>query len=197
MHYLIGVIGLIVWLYVLHVLTKGKILAWRFFWGSAGLFILMMVYLRPVLTQPLAQCVSALAGFIGKATGTFTPYFKYGTIFVDPTPTGPMTLQIDFECSGILEIMAFLALLMFFDVYTRQEKILVSILGVFFILMANALRIVLICEMVHFGGSDMYFLGHTYIGRLFFYVLSVLLYFYVFTKPQIVKMKVGTFKYGD
>ncbi len=194
MYPLIGIIGTLVWLYVLHVLNKAKILAWRFFWGSAGLFILMMVFIRPVLTEPLAQGVAALAGFIGRATGTFVPYFKYGTIFVD-TPAGAMTLQIDFECSGILEIMAFLSLLLFFEVYTRQEKILVSILGTIFILIATALRITLLCEIIHFGGSGFYYMAHTYIGRIFFYVLSVLLYFYVFTKPQIVKMKVGIFNY--
>ncbi|MBR1471849.1 MAG: exosortase family protein XrtG [Lachnospiraceae bacterium] len=191
---LIGVLGTGLWLYVLHVMQKAKLPAWRFFWGGAGLFILMMVFIRPVLTQPLAQGVSALAGFFGRATGTFTPYFKYGTIFVE-TPTGAMTLQIDMECSGILEIMAFMALLVFFDVYSFQEKILVSLLGIFYILVANAMRIILICEIIHMGGSGYYHMAHTYIGRIFFYVLSVLLYFYVFTKPQIVKMRVGTFKY--
>ena len=30
-----------------------------------------------------------------------------------------------------------------------------------------------------------------------FYALSVMMYFYVFTKPQIVRMKIGKFKYGD
>ena len=196
MLWLVGILATAVWLYVLHVMSKAKLPAWRFFWGGAGLFILMMVFVRPVLTQPLAQGVSALAGFFGRATGTFTPYFKYGTIFVY-TPSGPMTLQIDMECSGILEIMAYLALLVFFDIYNLQEKILVALLGIFYILIANAMRIVLICEIIHFGGSGYYFMAHTYIGRIFFYVLSVLLYFYVFTKPHIIKMRVGTFKYDS
>ena len=137
-----------------------------------------------------------MAGFVGNISHTFTSYFKYGIIFIE-TVTGAITLQIDFECSGIVEIMAFVSLLLFFDVYTKYEKILVGILGFAYIMLANAFRIIIICEIVHFGGTSAYYVAHTFIGRIFFYVLSVLLYFYVFTKPQVVKMKVGDFKYDN
>ena len=76
MQIVLGIIVLAVWLYILHVLTKGKLLAWKFLWGSLGLFVLMMIYIRPVLTFPLAQGISAIAGVVGQLTGTFTPYFK-------------------------------------------------------------------------------------------------------------------------
>ena len=146
--------------------------------------------------MPLAQCVAAMAGVIGNITDTFAAYLKYGIIFIS-TSTGSMTLQIDFECSGIIEIMAFLSLLLFFRVYTRYERIIVGILGTAYIMICNALRISLICEAVHFFGTDAYFVSHTFIGRIFFYVLTVILYFYVFTKPHIIHMKVGNFSYGD
>ena len=120
MHALIGILGCLIWLYILHVMKKAGVNFWRFICGSFGLFILMMIYLRPILTQPLAQAVAALAGFFGNITGTFTPYFRFATIFI-PTDLGAMTMQIDFECSGILEIMAYVSLLVFFDVYTKQE----------------------------------------------------------------------------
>lgn len=196
MNWIVGIIVFIIWLYILHLLTKGKLLSWRFLWGSLGIFTIMMVFIRPVLTQPMAQGVSALAGCVGEISNTFTAYFKYGIIFIE-TATGAITLQIDFECSGIVEIMAFISLLLFFDVYTKYEKVLVGIMGFAYIMLANAFRIILICEIVHVCGSSAYYVAHTFIGRIFFYVLSVLLYFYVFTKPQVVKMKVGDFKYDN
>ena len=107
-----------------------------------------------------------------------------------------MTLLIDFECSGIIEIMAFLSLLIFFNVYNWSEKLMIGIGGFCYIMLCNVLRIVMICLAVHFLGMSAYYVFHTFIGRIFFYVLSVYLYFYVFTKPQIVKMKVGNFSYG-
>lgn len=196
MKYLIGIIAVFVWLYLLHVTDRAKLPFWHYILGAMGLFLLMMFYVRPVLTEPLARAVAALAGLVGKITGTFSPFFKYGILFVQ-SDVGAITLQIDFECSGIIEIMAFLALLVFFRVYTVAERVIVSISGILYIMLANALRIILICEMIHFGGLDLYYMSHAVVGRLVFYVLSVLLYFYVFTKPQIVRMRLGKFSYGD
>lgn len=191
---LIGVIA--VWLYLLHVLTRAKLHAWRFMWGSMGLFVILMVWVQPILSQPLARCVAALAGVVGNLTGTFTAYFKYGIIFVS-TGIGSVTMQIDFECSGIIEIMAFLCLLIFFKVYSPVERIMVGLIGFAYIMLCNALRIIIICLSVHWGGMSAYYIAHTFIGRMVFYFFSVVLYFYVFTKPQIFQMKVGNFSYGD
>lgn len=196
MVYLIGVAALLVWLYLLYVTNRAKLNFWYFIIGAAGIFILMMIFVRPVLTEPLARGVAAIAGLVGSLTDTFTPYFRYGILFVESV-SGTMTLQIDFECSGIVEIMAFLSLLIFYRVYRVAERIAVGIIGVLYIMIANALRIIVICEMIHFMGTDVYYMAHTIIGRLVFYALSILLYFYVFTKPQIVRMKIGKFSYGD
>ncbi len=190
------IIVIALWLYALSVLNRAKLNFWRYLCGSMGLFVIMLVTLREILIVPLAQCVAAMAGVIGNITGTFTPYLKYGIIFID-TAVGSMTLQIDLECSGIIEIMAFVSLLAFFRVYTVYERIIVGILGTAYIMVCNALRITLICEAVHFFGNDAYYVAHTFLGRIFFYVLTVILYFYVFTKPHIIQMKVGNFSYGD
>lgn len=185
-----------VWLFILKALKRAQLGFWHFLWGAAGLFIMGMVFLRPLITMPLAQCVAALAGIAGSLTDTFESYFRYSILYVAAQDSS-ITLQIDMECSGVIEIMAFVSLLAFFDVYKRPEKIVVGIAGVAGIMLANALRVILICEIVHFCGVDAYAVAHTYVGRLFFYVLTVLLYFYVFTKPQIISMKVGGFLYDD
>ncbi len=192
--FLILLVG--VWLYGLRALSKAKLEFWRYFYGAMGLFILLLVGLQEVLTLPLARGVAALAGLVGDWTGTFTAYLKYGIIFI-ATEGGSMSLQIDMECSGIIEIMAFLSLLAFFRVYSVYERVVVGVLGTAFVMVCNALRIVLICEAVHFMGTDAYFVAHTFLGRIFFYGLTVLLYFYVFTKPHIVGMKVGKFSYDN
>lgn len=192
--FLIVVIAL--WLYLLNVLNRAKLNFWRYLCGSMGLFVILLMTLKDILIVPMAQCVAAMAGVIGNITGTFTPYLKYGIIFIDNV-MGSMTLQIDLECSGIIEIMAFISLLVFFRVYTIYERIIVGVLGTAFIMVCNALRITLICEAVHFFGNGAYYVSHTFVGRIFFYVLTVILYFYVFTKPHIIQMKVGNFSYGD
>ena len=194
--YIILLIFLVVWLYILHVTKKAKLQFWHFLWGSAGFFLIIFVGFKDVLTQPMANIVAAVAGIVGKTTGVFEPYYKYGIIFVESAKDS-ITLKIDFECSGIIEITAFLSLLIFFNVYSRYEKVIIGCIGTVYIIVANALRIILICLIIHFKGVDYYYISHALIGRIFFYILSIILYFYVFTKAQIISQKVGGFGYVD
>ena len=194
--YIAGLIGLLIWLFILHILNKSKLNFWHFLIGSAGAFILMLVFLEPVLTQPLARIVALLASLPGNIADMYSAHYKYGVIFVESS-VGATSLKIDFECSGIIEIIAYLSLLIFYRVYTVYERFCVGVLGVIAMVLANALRITIICLMIYFGGIDTYFIAHTYVGRLVFYALSVVIYFYVFTKPQIIKQKVGSFRYDS
>lgn len=185
-----------IWLYLLSVMKRCKIYYGHFAIGSFGLFIFLMILIRPIAVQPLARVVAAIAGLFGDLTGTFTAFFKYGILFIS-TQSSSITLQIDLECSGIIEIFAFVSLLAFFQVYKVKERFLVGIVGCVGIIIANVLRIIVICEMIHFFGVSVYFIAHTLVGRIVFYVLSILLYFYVFTKPQIIRTKLGKFSYGN
>ncbi len=194
--YFICAVAALIWWYLLRVTDRAKLDFWHFVLGSAGLFIFLIVLVQPVLTKPLARLVAAVAGLFGSLTHTFAAFFRYGVLFIQ-SPQGAMTLQIDFECSGIIEILAFLSLLLFFRVYTRNERAVIGLIGTVGIILANVLRIIVICEMIYFLGPNAYYAAHSLVGRFIFYGLSVLLYFYVFTKPQIVSMKVGIFKYGD
>lgn len=194
--YIVGFAGLIIWLFILHILNKSKLNFWHFLVGSTGAFILMLVFLQPVLMQPLARIVALLASLPGKIGDMYSAHYKYGVIFVESS-AGAISLKIDFECSGIIEIIAYLSLLIFYRVYTVYERIYVGILGVIAMVLANALRITVICLIIHFGGIDTYYVAHTFVGRLVFYGLSVMIYFYVFTKPQIIKQKVGSFRYDN
>lgn len=190
------VIIVALWIYGLNVLSRAKLEFWRYILGALGMFLIGMVVLSDYLIMPLARIVAAMAGLIGNFTDSFIAYFKYGIIFIT-ADTGSMTLQIDLECSGVIEMLAFLSLLVFFRVYSVYERIIVGVLGTVYIMVCNALRITLICEAVHMWGIDAYYVSHTFIGRIFFYILTIILYFYVFTKPQIIQMKVGNFTYGN
>lgn len=196
MQLFLAVFIVLIWLYLLRVCKKSELWAWRFCIGSAGAFIFMMVFVRPYLTLPLARIVASIAGVVGDVTGLFSSYFKYGVIFIN-SGAGAISLVIDFECSGILEILAFVSLLMFFRAYDIFERIIVGIIGVCYIILANALRIVSICVIIYIFGVESFYVAHTFVGRLIFYGLSILLYFLVFTKAQIVRQKVGGFTYGD
>jgi len=197
MNYL-ALVLLIVWFYFLNVFKRGKLDFFRYLLGSMGAFVFMMIYIQPLVTKPLTQLVTSMAGVFGKISGIFEAYRDYSILFVENQVTKEaISLYIDYECSGIIEMMVFVALLIFFQVYEVWQRIIVGILGCVAIFFSNVGRIFIICFMIKLGGNDVYYFAHTIVGRLFFYVLAILLYYYVFTYAQIRKQKVGGFSYAQ
>ena len=192
----LSVVFAIVWVYVLTVLKRSNLHFWLFLVGSVGMFLLCLVWLEPVLVVPMQKAVAVVSGMLGELTGVFESYFEKGMLFIQ-NGGNSLSLYIDFECSGIIETMAFLSLLWFFPVYRFYEKIVVSIAGILAVFFSNVLRIYLICLLIYFFGDDIYFYAHTVFGRIFFYTCTILLYFFVFTKSHIIKQKVGAFHYDS
>ncbi len=188
------IVTLLVWIYLLSVLKRGKLDFWYFITGSVGMFVFYMILLQPILTVPLQKAVAVVSGLFGEVSGNFQSYFQQGILFV-PCDTGAISLYIDYECSGIIEIGAYLSLLVFFGIYSIQEKIVLSVLGSLSIFLANVIRIFIIGSLIHICGSDIYFIAHTVIGRIVFYGFTIVLYFYVFTRGQIKRQRIGKFNY--
>ncbi|MCR4558114.1 MAG: exosortase family protein XrtG [Saccharofermentans sp.] len=195
MTYIISAAAILLWIWLLGVLRKAGLKFWRYLLGSCGLFILLMILVRPWLVLPLARLVAAIAGIFGKVTGFYQAYYRYGVLFIESVK-GAITVNIDLECSGFIEISAFISLLALYGIYNVPERIYVAVIGTLYTLLTNALRIAVICTMIHFLGTDYYYVAHTIVGRIVFYVLQVILYFFVFTKPHVLKMRTGDFGYN-
>lgn len=189
---------LIVWLYFLHVFKRAKLDFFRYIVGSFGLFIFMVIFVRPYVTGPLMGLVTSVSGVFGKITGVFEAYRDYSILFVENNVTKEaISLYVDFECSGVIEMMVFISLLTFFQVYEVWQRLVIGIIGCITIFFSNVCRIFVICLIIKAGGNDMYYFAHTIVGRLFFYLLAILLYYFVFTRAQIKKQKVGGFNYAQ
>ncbi|SHO50238.1 exosortase family protein XrtG [Anaerocolumna xylanovorans] len=186
----------ILWIYMLTVFHRGKLYFFRFLWGSIGLFLFLMIIVQPVATPVLQSLVSSMAGIIGKITGMYSSYYEYGILFIQHGNSA-ISLYIDYECSGIIEMMVFVAMVAFFQVYEPGQRVVVGILGCLGIFFANIVRIFTICAIIYFFGNNSYYFAHTIAGRIVFYVMSVGLYYFTFTKAQVVKQKVGGFSYAE
>ena len=190
--YVIPAVFVILWLYLLSVFKRAETWAFRFLFGTLGFFLIYMVYFSDYVAHYVSRAVTTVAGVFGVATGWFTAYYDSSLIFVY-SKVGSVTLQIDIECSGAIEIGVFLSLLLFFRVYNWMEKLLYGALGVMYLITANAIRVLLISGAVYWFGYGVYDLMHAVVGRIVFYAFSVILYYYVFTRSQIQTMKVGDF----
>ncbi len=179
---------------MLTVTKRGKLEFWYFLIGSVGLFIFMLFVIEPYVVGPLQRAVSLVAGLFGDSTGIYDAYYEKSIIFITSRGSS-ISMYVDFECSGVVEIMAFLSLVWFFSLYNVYEKIVVSIIGQLVIFFSNVLRIFTICLVIHIWGVDSYYIAHSIVGRLVFYGCTVALYFIVFTKAQLVRQKVGGIRY--
>lgn len=189
------VVCFLVWIYLLSVFTRGKLYFYQFIWGSVGLFVFMMMWIQPVAIRPLTNLVCSAAGVAGRMTGFYESYSEYSMLFVQHGSEA-ISLCIDYECSGIIEMMAYVSMLAFFRVYDWMQRIILSVLGCMMIFFANIIRLFVIGTTIYYFGNDAYYIAHTIVGRIIFYALSVILYYYIFTKSQIVKQKIGGFRYA-
>lgn len=195
MIYVVAATAIGLWVWLLRVLRKAGLKFWRYLLGSCGIFLILLILVRPWLVLPLARLIAAIAGIFGKVTGFYQAYYRYGVIFIESL-NGAITVNIDLECSGFIEISAFISLLAFYGIYNIPERIYIGVVGTLYTMLTNALRIAVICTMIHFLGTDYYYVAHTIVGRIVFYVLQVILYFFIFTKPHVLKMKTGDFGYN-
>lgn len=195
MIYVVAAAAIGLWVWLLRVLRKAGLKFWRYLLGSCGIFLILLILVRPWLVLPLARLIAAIAGIFGKVTGFYQAYYRYGVIFIESL-NGAITVNIDLECSGFIEISAFISLLAFYGIYNIPERIYIGVVGTLYTMLTNALRIAVICTMIHFLGTDYYYVAHTIVGRIVFYVLQVILYFFIFTRPHVLKMKTGDFGYN-
>ena len=195
MIYIVAAAAIGLWVWLLRVLRKAGLKFWRYLLGSCGIFLILLILVRPWIVLPLARLIAAIAGIFGKVTGFYQAYYRYGVIFIESL-NGAITVNIDLECSGFIEISAFISLLSFYGIYNIPERIYIGVVGTLYTMLTNALRIAVICTMIHFLGTDYYYVAQTIVGRIVFYVLQVILYFFIFTKPHVLKMKTGDFGYN-
>lgn len=188
---------LLVWLYSLSVFIRGKLHYFTFIVGSVGFFLLSMIIIQPLLLSSLRELVASTTGAIGRILGFFHANEGYHMLMIQPqVGLDAIFLYIDYECSGVIEMMAFVSMLLFFEVYSWPERFILSIAGCIAIFIFNVIRLCAICIFIYFGGNDVFFFAHTILGRVIFYVLTILLYYIVFTKAQVIKQKIGGFAYA-
>ncbi|WP_057766217.1 exosortase family protein XrtG [Companilactobacillus tucceti] len=179
-------LGIVVWLYMLSVLKRAQLSAFFFIVGSAGLFFILMAISRPYWVWFFTHAVIHGVDIFNKITGWTTVMLKTGLVYIT-NGHNPVIMSIDYECSGIIETCAFVSLVVFFPMYERKEKVFYAIFGLVYIYMINVLRLILVIAIVHFMGGQSFFLAHSVIGRLVFYVLVIALYYNVFTYSQLAR----------
>lgn len=177
------IIGTVVWLYALSILKRARLSAFHFMVGSGGLFFILIALSDPYWIWFFTHAVINGVKWLGDITGWSSVMSNYGMVAIH-NATNPVTMSIDYECSGIIETTALISLIVFLPLYNRYERVFFCVWGTLWIYVANEIRLMTVIVIVHFGGGDLFFLAHSVIGRIVFYVLVIILYYQVFTFSQ-------------
>ncbi|MFT9388535.1 MAG: exosortase family protein XrtG [Leuconostoc sp.] len=179
-------IGLLVsWIYILSVLKRAKTDAFYFLVGSAGMFVLLLLWSKPYGVWLFSTIVTWSVGTVGHITGLFDTFSAAHVIRVISDHQTSI-LIVDYECSGIIETTAFWGLIAFYPVYSLERRAALAAIGAGWFFGANIIRLTLVAAAIYFLGPGSFFIVHSIIGRLGFYAVAILWYYLVFTKGQLV-----------
>ena len=109
---------------------------------------------------------------------------------------GWVVLKTTIECSALIETSVLLSLIIFYPAFDWKKKLGIIAIGLPVTWVANILRLLIITGMTAWMGREAIFFGHALIGRLFFLVVMIALYWYVLTKPTINKIGEGLAEEG-
>lgn len=183
------------WLYVLSVLKRIGWSAAYVVLGVVGTFFIIISLANNNVISFLMRLNTSGAGVVGMLTGFYTVAPTLGIIHI-VSGKSAINLFITYECSALIELAAYIALVLFFPFFKNlQQRLKLLGFGVIYLLLANMLRLTVTALIIHFLGLPSLIWAHVIVGRLIFYVLTIILYFYVFTRSQVLHIKIGRFDF--
>ncbi len=149
-----------------------------------GSFFILITLSDPYWIWFFTHAVIDGVKWVGEVTGMCEVMTRYGLVNIN-NPTYPVTMTIDYECSGIIETTAYIGMVAFFPMYNSVERVFFGVVGTLWIYGANVIRLTIVVIIVHLFGGGQYYLAHTIVGRLVFYTLVIAMYYNVFTYTQV------------
>lgn len=177
---------IILCVYILSILKRAKIFGVYFWVASIGTFVIITFLFHKPLLRWMAWFVSWILSFIGDRLNLFTSILNQNMMYLF-SHGNLVQIKIDYECSGVLELLVFESLLIFYPIFSPLEKILHSLEGFLWITGANIIRIMLVILSIKYIGTNGLYMSYLIISRIIFYALTIILYYNVFTKSQIIK----------
>lgn len=167
-YYLFGAVGLVYWL----ALVAGNIL-----------------HLEPYLAHTVAWAVHLISGAFAIPTRIFENAPGILLVLVVVQQVGWTVLQIGVESSGLLEISVLISILAFYPGWSLMRRGLSILAGGVALWLANVLRMMIIVVMLNQMGKGALVLAHTFVGRIVFFLLTILIFWYLVTSATLATIR--------
>lgn len=184
------IVTVLIWITVLNWFKKNKMSFFSFLIGTLGSFTILMIFLLEPLEKAMGLGLIKILEVVGSLTHLFNVYPAYSILSVKAY-NGIVSMMINYECSGVIEILVYISLVAFFPFLSPLRRILAALGGILYIMAINILRIITITGIIKMCGIYSFNIAHTVIARALFFGLMVVLYYYVFTRVQLRKQGVG------
>lgn len=177
------VAGTAVWALIVAGLRSRR--RWLLFYlvGGLGLILVALFWasafgLDTALEAAEAKQTVGLASVLGIALSLLG---KTGLAI--PNHTGWAVFDVGIECSALLEMSAMIGLVAFYPAFSAKRKVTTAIAGAGVTYLVNLARIMLIVVLINAFGTSWVFAAHAVFGRMLFFIGTVLLYWWLITRP--------------
>lgn len=177
----------LIWMALYLFLRKARAWLLTYMTGAVGFTLLAVYALRGSALESAVERMSALGAhtvcnMIGIPTKVFLDAPGTLLVLIVYQQVGWTAIEIDIECSGLLEFTVFTALVIFFNGFSWRYRAAVLPAGLLATFVMNIIRIVIIVTTIHLGGKNAIYISHTVVGRAIFFLMVIALYWYVFTR---------------
>lgn len=187
-------VSVVIWVWMLTIFKRKKMTAFYFMAGIAGLFSFIFLIGKTQISVACSKLLMSALGMLNLVFSWYEVYPEYNILFVN-NEKAAISLFVDYECCGVIEMLVVFCVVVFFSALSKREKVVFSLLGLLYTAFSNVIRLLVVTSIIAHNGNDWYFKAHSIYGRIVFYVLTLIMYFYLLTYPQIKKQKVGNFNY--
>ncbi|MGL5153011.1 MAG: exosortase family protein XrtG [Clostridium sp.] len=187
------IIVVLLWIVAINLFKSLNMNFYKFLIGSVGCFAILAVFFIQPLENVLIDFISYLLNILSRYVNAYEIYAENAVLIID-AKDGIISMLLNYECSGIIELIVYSSLVLFFPFLNIGKKITALILGNFYLIVTNIFRVLFIIGTVKMLGVEYYQITHTVIARVIFFITTIILYYFVFTKSQINRQKVGEIK---
>lgn len=190
-----ALLGALVWLALVLALRRSRIWLFYYLVAAVGWCFGLVVLLRELLPGETALAAATaysthhLAGLLDIPTRVFRSAPGLLLVLVIAQKSGWTALQVGLESSGLLELSVLSGLLLFYPGMPFLRRSLSLAAGLVATFVANVLRVLLIVVVLHFAGKDSLLFAHTFLGRAFFFVVTVAIYWYLMTRSSLAVLR--------
>jgi exosortase family protein XrtG len=161
--------------------------AWLVYYifAAFGLTLILVFGARWIgLAGELEALVTRSTAILASSIGIGSKWLGQSQFMIQDK-SGWIVLETNIECSALIESSILAGLIFFYPVFDWIKKIKYFSIGLLVTVIANAFRMLIIAMMAAFFGRQAIFLGHAVVGRLFFFAVIIVLYWYILTRPSV------------